>query len=198
MKAVGSGIWRSLAMVAIGSKYLAPGLVVPRRSSRPRMPPKPGKNPREQLRKGPTTHRVTLGDSREMPELADESVHLVVTSPLCEPQGLRTGESEPAWRHRRLRRVPGRTRQGMGGVLPSARTRRPHLLRRWGRQRGPGERRPPLCTASGFRHSRLGAATRLRTSAGDHLVQGREHQTGGLTIHVLPGKAEPARRHRQE
>ncbi|MGH9895105.1 MAG: hypothetical protein ACREA0_24605, partial [bacterium] len=45
------------------------------------MPPKPGKNPREQFRKGPTTHRVTLGDSREMPELADESVHLVVTSP---------------------------------------------------------------------------------------------------------------------
>lgn len=45
------------------------------------MPPKPGKNPREELRKGPTTHRVTLGDSREMPELADESVHLVVTSP---------------------------------------------------------------------------------------------------------------------
>lgn len=45
------------------------------------MPPKPGKNPREQFREGPTTHRIVLGDSRSMPELADESVHLVVTSP---------------------------------------------------------------------------------------------------------------------
>ena len=61
-----------------------------------------------------------------------------------------------------------------------------------------GERRPPLRTASGFRHSRPGTAPRLRSSAGDHLVQGREHQAGGLTIHALPGKAEPARRHRQE
>lgn len=45
------------------------------------MPPKPAKNPREHLREGPTTHRVILGDSRKMPELPDESVHLVVTSP---------------------------------------------------------------------------------------------------------------------
>lgn len=45
------------------------------------MPPKPARNPRERLREGPTTHRVILGDSRRMPEIADESVHLVVTSP---------------------------------------------------------------------------------------------------------------------
>jgi len=45
------------------------------------MPPKPGKNPREQLPEGPAWHRVILGDSRELPEIADESVHLVVTSP---------------------------------------------------------------------------------------------------------------------
>lgn len=45
------------------------------------MPPKPGKNPREHLQKGPTTHRIILGDSRQMPELANESIHLVVTSP---------------------------------------------------------------------------------------------------------------------
>jgi modification methylase len=45
------------------------------------MPPKPAKYPREQLREGPMRHRIILGDSRELPELADESVHLVVTSP---------------------------------------------------------------------------------------------------------------------
>src|SRR5512132_1791343 len=45
------------------------------------VPPKPARNPRERLREGPTTHRVILGDSRRMPEIADESVHLVVTSP---------------------------------------------------------------------------------------------------------------------
>lgn len=45
------------------------------------MPPKPAKNPREQLREGPTTHRIIAGDSRQMPEIADESVQLVVTSP---------------------------------------------------------------------------------------------------------------------
>lgn len=45
------------------------------------MPPKPARNPREQLQEGATRHRVILGDSREMPEIADESVHLVVTSP---------------------------------------------------------------------------------------------------------------------
>lgn len=45
------------------------------------MPPKPSKNPREQLQEGPTVHRVILGDSRKMPEVPDESVHLVVTSP---------------------------------------------------------------------------------------------------------------------
>ncbi len=45
------------------------------------MPPKPARNPREHLREGPTTHRVILGDSRQMPEIANESVHLVVTSP---------------------------------------------------------------------------------------------------------------------
>ncbi|MER5609276.1 site-specific DNA-methyltransferase [Micromonospora tulbaghiae] len=45
------------------------------------MPPKPARNPRETLREGPTEHKVILGDSRYMPEIADESVHLVVTSP---------------------------------------------------------------------------------------------------------------------
>jgi len=45
------------------------------------VPPKPAKNPREHLREGPTTHQVILGDAREMPELPDESIHLVVTSP---------------------------------------------------------------------------------------------------------------------
>src|SRR6266536_1348355 len=45
------------------------------------MPPKPARSPREQLRDGPTSHRVILGDSREMPEMPDESVQLVVTSP---------------------------------------------------------------------------------------------------------------------
>lgn len=45
------------------------------------MPPKPGRNPREQLPQGSTTHRVILGDCRQMPELPDGSVHLVVTSP---------------------------------------------------------------------------------------------------------------------
>jgi DNA modification methylase len=45
------------------------------------VPPKPARNPREQLRDGPTTHRVILGDSRQMPEIPDETVHLVVTSP---------------------------------------------------------------------------------------------------------------------
>jgi len=45
------------------------------------VPPPPARNPREQLREGPPTHRIILGDSREMPEIPDESVHLVVTSP---------------------------------------------------------------------------------------------------------------------
>lgn len=45
------------------------------------MPPKPAKNPREQLSDGPTNHLVILGDSREMTEIKDESVHLIVTSP---------------------------------------------------------------------------------------------------------------------
>lgn len=45
------------------------------------MPPKPAQNPREQLPGGPTSHRIILGDSREMSEISDESVHLVVTSP---------------------------------------------------------------------------------------------------------------------
>ena len=45
------------------------------------MPPKPSRNPREQLRPGPPDHRVILGDARSMPELPDRSVHLVVTSP---------------------------------------------------------------------------------------------------------------------
>ncbi len=45
------------------------------------MPPPPAKKPREALAEGPTKHRVLLGDCRRMPELADESVHLVVTSP---------------------------------------------------------------------------------------------------------------------
>lgn len=45
------------------------------------MPPKPAKNPREHFQDGPTVHRIILGDSRTMPEIADESAHLVVTSP---------------------------------------------------------------------------------------------------------------------
>ncbi|MCA1838805.1 MAG: site-specific DNA-methyltransferase [Actinomycetota bacterium] len=45
------------------------------------MPPKPAKNPREHLQEGPTNHRIILGDCRQMPELSDQSVHLVVTSP---------------------------------------------------------------------------------------------------------------------
>jgi modification methylase len=45
------------------------------------VPPNPARNPREHLREGPTTHRIVLGDSRRMPEVADESIHLVVTSP---------------------------------------------------------------------------------------------------------------------
>lgn len=45
------------------------------------MPPKPARNPREQSRPGPLTHDVILGDCRTMPEIEDESVHLVVTSP---------------------------------------------------------------------------------------------------------------------
>src|SRR5437868_5821540 len=45
------------------------------------MPPKPAANPRERLKVGPTTHDVILGDSREIRELSDESIHLVVTSP---------------------------------------------------------------------------------------------------------------------
>lgn len=45
------------------------------------MPPKPAKNPREHLPEGPTVHRIILGDSRVMPEIPDESAHLVVTSP---------------------------------------------------------------------------------------------------------------------
>jgi site-specific DNA-methyltransferase (adenine-specific) len=46
-----------------------------------RVPPPPARNPREQLLPGPYRHRVILGDSRQMPELADGSVHLIVTSP---------------------------------------------------------------------------------------------------------------------
>ena len=45
------------------------------------MPPPPAKRPRETSRVGATQHRVILGDSRQMPELRDQSVHLVVTSP---------------------------------------------------------------------------------------------------------------------
>jgi modification methylase len=45
------------------------------------VPPKPAKNPREQYRSGPTVHRIILGDCRTMPEIADESAHLIVTSP---------------------------------------------------------------------------------------------------------------------
>lgn len=45
------------------------------------MPPPPAKNPRERLVEGPHRHRVILGDCRQMPELPNESVHLVVTSP---------------------------------------------------------------------------------------------------------------------
>ena len=46
------------------------------------MPPPPARHPREKSRIGTTQHRVILGDSRQMPELRDESCHLVVTSPL--------------------------------------------------------------------------------------------------------------------
>lgn len=45
------------------------------------MPPPPSKRPREAMTEDPTKHRVILGDSRSMPELADQSVHLIVTSP---------------------------------------------------------------------------------------------------------------------
>ncbi len=45
------------------------------------MPPPPSKFPRESLAQGPHRHRVILGDCRTLPELADRSVHLVVTSP---------------------------------------------------------------------------------------------------------------------
>lgn len=45
------------------------------------MPPLSAKHPKEKLREGPTEHRIILADSRTMPELAPESVHLVVTSP---------------------------------------------------------------------------------------------------------------------
>lgn len=45
------------------------------------MPPKPAKNPREHYQAGPTVHRIILGDCRTMPEIADESAHLIVTSP---------------------------------------------------------------------------------------------------------------------
>lgn len=45
------------------------------------MPPKPAKNPRESFSEGPTVHRIILGDCRTMPEIADESAHLIVTSP---------------------------------------------------------------------------------------------------------------------
>jgi len=45
------------------------------------MPPPPSKNPRERLAEGPHRHRVILGDCRQMAELGNESVHLVVTSP---------------------------------------------------------------------------------------------------------------------
>jgi DNA modification methylase len=44
-----------------------------------------------------TMHRVIIGDSRNMSELGDESVHLVVTSP---PGGVLSGERKAsrAWR----------------------------------------------------------------------------------------------------
>lgn len=45
------------------------------------MPPRPAKRPREKGNIGPTQHRVIIADARKMPELSDESVHLVVTSP---------------------------------------------------------------------------------------------------------------------
>lgn len=45
------------------------------------MPPLPSKNPRESMPAGPPVHRVVLGDSRNLSELGDQSVHLVVTSP---------------------------------------------------------------------------------------------------------------------
>ncbi len=45
------------------------------------MPPPPAKRPREEASLGPTDHRVILGDARELPEIRDGSVHLVVTSP---------------------------------------------------------------------------------------------------------------------
>jgi DNA modification methylase len=45
------------------------------------MPRPPSKRPRERSHVGPTQHRVILGDSRTMPELRDQSAHLVVTSP---------------------------------------------------------------------------------------------------------------------
>lgn len=45
------------------------------------MPPKPARNPRESLKVGPTSHLVILGDARELTEVEDESIHLVVTSP---------------------------------------------------------------------------------------------------------------------
>lgn len=51
------------------------------RNSGSQMPPKPAKNPREQLQVGPTVHRIILGDCRRMPEIADQSAHLIVTSP---------------------------------------------------------------------------------------------------------------------
>ena len=45
------------------------------------MPPPTAKHPREKSAVGFTSHRVILGDAREMPEFRDQSVHLVVTSP---------------------------------------------------------------------------------------------------------------------
>ncbi len=45
------------------------------------MPPPTARHPREKSNIGPTLHRVILADAREMPELRDSSVHLVVTSP---------------------------------------------------------------------------------------------------------------------
>lgn len=64
-----------------GSQRQVPRVVRPARYSRLAMPPKPARNPREQLREGPTTHRVILSDSRQMPEVADQSIHLVTSPP---------------------------------------------------------------------------------------------------------------------
>jgi site-specific DNA-methyltransferase (adenine-specific) len=45
------------------------------------VPPKPARNPREHFSEGQTQHLIILGDARRLSGIADESVHLVVTSP---------------------------------------------------------------------------------------------------------------------